>query len=393
MKTHRFAASILACVLSLQMVLGVLPQQVFAEDNTALTETTADTAEAGREDALPEEDASALEWERGDLSAPEDDTEDLSASEDGTDIVELLPEKTAEYEDAAIPEASDVAAGYSSEGSLSDEGGTASEEKADFPAFEQTANLDDVCVTVSADEGVFPEGAALFAEAVKEGEREAVEQAAAGIRDPGRSVSASYVFDIRILDNSGNKIQPADGKKADLVFELKEAADPDLTAVIYHVTEEDTEEGTDGLKAEKLDPVTFEDHTILKASADSFSYFVVELGRDETQETPSVGTEITASSRTNNIIGEVFANQINMANAEGADDIRSASLEKYPLEHHELDYYGDSERVRFVGAGNGSEPNYLVYRDSFFLISEAESANYTVRISEGGDRAYISPAL
>ena len=364
----------------------------------------------------------------------EGETGDLSAPEDGSDIAELLPEKTAEYEDAAIPEASDAAAGYSSEGSLSDEGGTASEEKADFPAFEQTADLDDVCVTVSADEGVFPENARLSVEAAEKEEREDAEKAVAGIRDPGLSVSASYVFDIRILDNSGNKIQPADGKKAELVFELKETADPDLAAVIYHVTEEDTEEGTDGLKAEKLDPVTFEDHTILKASADSFSYFVVELGRDVMQETlpagnleetaedsgnaeeqeptgankpdtsepdgeaalqegPSVGTEITASSRTNNIIGEVFANQINMANAEGADDIRSASLEKYPLDHHELEYYGDSERVRFVGSGNESEPDYLVYRDSFFLIPEAESTNYTVRISEDGDKAYISPAV
>ena len=111
------------------------------------------------------------------------------------------------------------------------------------------------------------------------------------------------------------------------------------------------------------------------------------------QKAASVETEITASSRTNNIIGEVFANQINMINAEGAEDIRSASLEKYPLEHHELDYYGDSERVRFVGSKNESEPDYLVYRDSFLLITEAESENYTVRISEDGDKAYISPAI
>ena len=96
-------------------------------------------------------------------------------------------------------------------------------------------------------------------------------------------------------------------------------------------------------------------------------------GEAALQEGPSVETEITASSRTNSIIGEVFANQINMANAEGAEDIRSASLEKYPLDHHELEYYGESERVRFVGSGNESEPDYLVYRDSFFLIPEAES--------------------
>ena len=108
------------------------------------------------------------------------------------------------------------------------------------------------------------------------------------------------------------------------------------------------------------------------------------------QKAASVETEITASSRTNNIIGEVFANQINMINAEGAEDIRSASLEKYPLEHHELDYYGDSERVRFVGSKNESEPDYLVYRDSFLLITEAESENYTVRISEDGDKAYLT---
>ncbi|MBE6018136.1 MAG: hypothetical protein E7233_11140 [Lachnospiraceae bacterium] len=174
--------------------------------------------------------------------------------------------------------------------------------------------------------------------------------------------------------------------------EESSAAVPESTVAI-EVTEvtEDTSETSESSVTSETTETTSPDAQ--KESTSEDASLPETEGSVDLQEEPSVETEIKATSRTNNIIGEIFSNQINMANAEGEADKRAASLEQYPLEHHELDYYGDSERVRFIDDENKDKPNYLVYRDSFLLISEEESKNYTVLISEEGDKAWISPAL
>ena len=68
-----------------------------------------------------------------------------------------------------------------------------------------------------------------------------------------------------------------------------------------------------------------------------------------TTEEPSVQIETHATSLTNNIVGDVIARWFNTANEEEWDEIREESLEKYPIDPHDLSYYGDSLRVRYTG--------------------------------------------
>ncbi len=113
----------------------------------------------------------------------------------------------------------------------------------------------------------------------------------------------------------------------------------------------------------------------------------------EAPEDMSADVEVNATSNTNNIVGEVLANMVNSYGDDENEAKKKASLKEYPLEHHELEYYGDSLRVRMVEGGDSEGSNYLVYRDSYLLISEKESSNYTVSYSEDGTEAYISPAI
>ena len=113
--------------------------------------------------------------------------------------------------------------------------------------------------------------------------------------------------------------------------------------------------------------------------------------KEETENKTEESIEMNAYSTTENIIGEVFANMINESlRSEKADGSgsRVASLDDYPIEHHERDWYGNSERLRDLDDGN-----YLVYRDSFLILSEKESSNYEVLWSKDRSIAYVSPAI
>lgn len=107
----------------------------------------------------------------------------------------------------------------------------------------------------------------------------------------------------------------------------------------------------------------------------------------------SADIEVTARSATNNIVGAVLANMVNSYKDEDSEAEKEASLREYPLERHELEYYGDSPRLRIVEGGDSEGSNYFVYRDSYLLISEKESSKYTVSYAEDGTEAYVSPAI
>ncbi|MBQ1684765.1 MAG: hypothetical protein II072_04595, partial [Clostridia bacterium] len=100
--------------------------------------------------------------------------------------------------------------------------------------------------------------------------------------------------------------------------------------------------------------------------------------------------EYEAVSGTMNIVGEVLANAFNSIE-EDPERTRSL-LESYPTEEHEPEYYEDSLRIRYLADGE-DEPNYLVYRDTFLMIPEEETAGYTVTYSEDGLTAFVAPAI
>ena len=112
----------------------------------------------------------------------------------------------------------------------------------------------------------------------------------------------------------------------------------------------------------------------------------------ETAAAPAASDQVEyeAVSGTMNIVGEVFANAFNTP-AEEMEE-RRASLERYPTEEHEPAYYEDTLRLRYLADG-GDEPNYLVYRDSFLIIPEEQSADYETAYSEDGLTVIITPAI
>ena len=135
-----------------------------------------------------------------------------------------------------------------------------------YPAFRAEKTVDGITVCVSAGEGIFPEGAALSVERISDGEQQAVGSAVENSRAADVTVAASYTFDIKVLDQEGNEIQPADGRSVTVSFAAAEAADQNLQASVYHVS--------DG-EAEALDTVC-EGNTV-KAETDGFSYYTVEF--------------------------------------------------------------------------------------------------------------------
>ena len=135
-------------------------------------------------------------------------------------------------------------------------------------AFEQSAVVDGVKISVRADDGVFKDAKALSVRKVSASEEEKVKEAVEEKRETGKNVAVSYTFDISILDSAGNEIQP-DTTKGDVhvSFQLEEARDENLSADVYHLDE--------GNQAEKLSTEVKEDE--VSVQTDGFSFYTVEF--------------------------------------------------------------------------------------------------------------------
>ena len=131
--------------------------------------------------------------------------------------------------------------------------------------------------------------------------------------------------------------------------------------------------------------ISQEDHYDLKDT------YVVPYQDDSSDEQVGTSSTMTVVSMTDNIVGGVFAKMFNDAftsKETGAESSKDKQLDVYPIDHHDRSYYGDSPRVRDL-----SNDNYLVYRDSYLLFSEADSATYTISYSDDRLTAYVSPAI
>ena len=135
-----------------------------------------------------------------------------------------------------------------------------------YPAFFDAKTVDGVTVSLSAEEGVFPKGAYLSVESVTDEQQQITDAAVEDVRNADVTVAASYTFDIKVLDQDGNEIQPANGKKVTIEFAASEATDKNLDVSIYHIADEEAQ----SLKA------SIEGNTI-QTETDSFSFFTVEF--------------------------------------------------------------------------------------------------------------------
>ena len=96
--------------------------------------------------------------------------------------------------------------------------------------FAMSEKVDDVVVTVKADEGVFPEDAVLNVKKLSRNEQNKVDAAVEGEVPENRNTALSYSFDIKVLDADGSEIQPAEGQNVEVAFETVYASNPNLEA-------------------------------------------------------------------------------------------------------------------------------------------------------------------
>lgn len=136
-------------------------------------------------------------------------------------------------------------------------------------AFNQSTTIDDITVSVVADEGVFPEGSTLSVEKVSN--QKEVDQALDEVRESNSNVVETFSFDIKVLDNDNNEIQPNGTVRVS--FAYKNNTNDNLNTNVYHVDE--------NLNAEKLD-VDINDETAV-VETDSFSIYTVEFTYDSKQ--------------------------------------------------------------------------------------------------------------
>ena len=162
------------------------------------------------------------------------------------------------------------------------------EPETSYPAFIRSESVDDVRVTVTASEGVFPEEATLNVNKVTDVEEENINQAVDAVRDDNVMVAHTYTFDIKVLDENGIEIQPADGQTVNVSFAMDEVSNQNLTADVYHVPDEDG-----SLVAEELN--TTESGDIVTAVSDGFSYYTVEFTYDEKQYVMNGDTTVALS--------------------------------------------------------------------------------------------------
>lgn len=109
-----------------------------------------------------------------------------------------------------------------------------------------------------------------------------------------------------------------------------------------------------------------------------------------TEEQANVVINKTYMSQTKNMVGVAFVNALSGTSSKNTG---VADPDKYPREHHDRSYYGDSLRVRVLGDVDDPDANFLVYRESFLIFSETDSINYNVTYSDDGKTATVSPAI
>ena len=139
--------------------------------------------------------------------------------------------------------------------------------------FSQSCVVDGVYITVFADEGVFPVDARLTAERASDQTRASAEEAVEEQRGEDCNVVASYVFDIKIVDEDWREIQPDTSKgSVKVAFSLDGVSNDNLDVEIYHIVEDG------GTCAQRLD--ASEEGDTVVAETEGFSAYTLQVTYD-----------------------------------------------------------------------------------------------------------------
>ena len=212
----------------------------------------------------PKADGEAIPGEKSKSDKDSETGEGLESGIDSEADEKALSDATEEADLKANSKSKSENKEKGEEGKDKDKGKDKENEK-EFPAFCESTSVGDITITVEAEEGVFPAGAKLFAESISSSETSG---AISEKRSGDQNVARTYSFDIKVLDEDGNELQPEDGRSVKVSFSMTEVADPNLDVSIYHVSDEDHD-------AKELS-VEISGETAA-AESDGFSYYTVEF--------------------------------------------------------------------------------------------------------------------
>ena len=144
-------------------------------------------------------------------------------------------------------------------------------------AFMQSQVVGDVEVTVRAEAGAFPADAVLSVEEVSGELGESALAAVDEVRGEGLAAAASLTFDIKVLDASGNELQPADGDIATVSFTPLSDIGEGVALTVYRIDD-------DAMTAAKLESGADEQAGSIVVFADYFSLYTLELTTEKEEE-------------------------------------------------------------------------------------------------------------
>lgn len=244
---HKPMKMLIALLLVCALLVSHLPiVSVFAVDGDQIAQTEPDGA---AEASLSETQATAESAETA-STQPETQPETQEAETEPT----VAPERSAEETGA---EAASVQ--------------PARQEEAEQYALDQTVMVDGVAIRLTAADGVFPEGARLEAKRAGVLMERMTDVVVRQEREADCTVASSYTFDIKVLDQEGNELQPADENLVRVSFSLAEVENQNLDVCVYHIKGDTAET----MAAESL-PVETEGDTAT-VETDGFSFYTVEF--------------------------------------------------------------------------------------------------------------------
>jgi len=152
---------------------------------------------------------------------------------------------------------------------------------------------------------VFPEDAELIVEKAEKADEAKATEAIDEIRPESLNVADAYTFDIKVVDADGNELQPAEDQKVNVTFNMAQAADPNLSADIYHLTEAEVSDpkATNGkeeepetvLVADKLDAAADPEDATVTVETDGFSLYTIEFTYGEKNFAMDCQTSVSLS--------------------------------------------------------------------------------------------------
>lgn len=262
---------IACCLLLLVSSTNVNLRNVVAQDEE-LTQTQEQDVQGSVNEEVEENNNLLNEEEKGELISNESN----QSTEEIETVSNEMSQTTQEKEEVVSNEESqtseEVETLSSEENEIVEETNVEENIEAvvevNYPSFNESKVIDNITITVSAAEGVFPEGSYLYIEKVDNDTLKQVDDVINEQRNKDANVVSSYTFDIKVFDKDNNEVQPSDNNSVKVSFKLQEVENNNLEAQVYHVSDTD-------LSVEQLNVEN--DNDTLVVETESFSYYTVEF--------------------------------------------------------------------------------------------------------------------